>query len=293
MIDLHTHTNYSDGTWNLRKLLEEAQKANVEVLSITDHDTINSYKELERINIKDIFKGKIIPGIEFSTVFDGVMIHLLAYDFDYIKLNNFIQENYENKKLDLKKEFNYMIESCRKNNIKIGNLEYEEDKGWPIDIIFPEIKRHEENKKYFKKEEWENIDIFYNSCVTNKNFPVFVDFSIHYPKANIVADAVRKAGGKLFIAHVFKYRLEDTINFLDVLKQNNIIDGIEVYHSSFTEEQMRALEEYCQANNLFMSGGSDCHGTKKAERKIGVGYGNLNISRKILEKWIDKNINIC
>ena len=60
MIDLHTHTNYSDGTWNLRKILEEAEKTNIEVLSITDHNTINCYKELEKINIKDIFKGKII-----------------------------------------------------------------------------------------------------------------------------------------------------------------------------------------------------------------------------------------
>ena len=120
MIDLHTHTNYSDGTWNLRKILEEAEKTNIEVLSITDHNTINCYKELEKINIKDIFKGKIIPGVEFSTVFDGVMFHLLAYDFEYKKLNNFISENYENKKPDLKKEFNYMIESCKKNNVKIG-----------------------------------------------------------------------------------------------------------------------------------------------------------------------------
>lgn len=285
MIDLHTHTNYSDGTWNLKKLLEEAEKSKVEVLSITDHDTINSYKELEKINIKDRFKGKIIPGVEFSTVFDGVMFHLLAYNFDYKKLKKFICDNYENRKPNLKKEFDYMIESCQKNNIKIKNVEYKEDKGWPIDIIFPEIKKHEENKKYFKEEEWNNIDVFFNSCVTNKNFPVFVDFSIHYPKANLVANAVRNAGGKLFVAHVFKYHLEDTINFLDILKQNNIIDGVEVYHSSFTEEQIRILEEYCKDNNLLMSGGSDCHGEKKVNRKIGVGYGNLDISKDILREW--------
>lgn len=288
MIDLHTHTNYSDGTWDLKKLLEEAEKANIKVLSITDHDTVNSYKKLEKINVKSIFKGNIIPGIEFSTVFDGVMFHLLAYNFDYKKLNNFISENYENKKLDLRKEFNYMIESCRKNNIKIGNIEYEEDKGWPIDVIFPEIKRHIENKKYFKQEEWDDIDIFYNSCVTNKNFPVFVDFSIHYPKANIVADTVRNAGGKLFVAHVFKYHLENTINFLNILKQNNIIDGVEVYHSSFSGEEIKILEKYCRDNNLLMSGGSDCHGEKKSNRKIGSGYGNLNISRGILSGWINK-----
>jgi PHP C-terminal domain protein len=289
MIDLHTHTNYSDGTWNLKKLLEEAEKANIEVLSITDHNTVNGYKELEKINVKEIFKGNIMTGVEFSTVFDGVMFHLLAYDFELKKLNKFIFDNYENKKLNLKKEFNYMIESCKKNNIKIGTLEYEEHKGWPIDIIFPEIKKYEENKKYFKNEEWENIDVFYNSCVTNKKFPVFVDFSIHYPNANIVADAVRNADGKLFVAHVFKYHLEDSISFLDILKQNYIIDGVEVYHSSFSEEQIEILEKYCKKNNLLMSGGSDCHGEKKQNRKIGKGYGNLNINKEILNNWY----NIC
>lgn len=285
MIDLHTHTNYSDGTWDLKRLLEEAEKANIEVLSITDHNTVDSYKELEKINVKNIFKGNIIPGVEFSTVFDGVMFHLLAYDFDYKVLNNFISENYTNKQPDLKKEFNYMIESCKKNNIILGNLEYEESNGWPIDIIFPEIKKYNENKKYFKEEEWNNIDIFYNSCVTNKNFPVFVDFSIHFPKANVVASAVKNAGGKLFVAHVFKYRLDNSIGFLDTLRENNIIDGIEVYHSSFTEEEIKTLEKYCVDNSLLMSGGSDCHGEKKPNRKIGNGYGNLNISKEILSNW--------
>ena len=131
--------------------------------------------------------------------------------------------------------------------------------------------------------------MFFNSCVTNKNFPVFVDFSIHYPKANVVADAVRNAGGRLFVAHIFKYHLEDTISFLDILKQNNIIDGVEVYHSSFTEEQIKFLDKYCKDNNLLMSGGSDCHGEKKADRKIGVGYGKLNISKEILKAWTNKN----
>ena len=285
MIDLHTHTNYSDGTWDLKTLLENAEKSNIEVLSITDHDTIKSYKELEKTDVKNIFKGNIIPGVEFSTVFDGVMFHLLAYDFDYKKLDDFIFKNYESKKLDLQKEFKFMIESCKRNNIKLGELEYEESKGWPIDIIFPEIKKYEENKKYFKQKEWDDIDIFYNSCVTNKNFPVFVDFSIHYPKANIVADAVRNAGGKLFVAHVFKYHLENTIDFLELLRKNNIIDGVEVYHSIFSEEEIKILERYCIDNNLLMSGGSDCHGEEKTDRKIGIGYGNLNISKDILKLW--------
>ena len=59
-----------------------------------------------------------------------------------------------------------------------------------------------------------------------------------------------------------------------------------MYHSSFSEEQIKILKEYCQNNNLLISGGSDCHGEKKANRKIGVGYGNLNISKEAVREWI-------
>ena len=145
MIDLHTHTIYSDGTWNLKKLLEEAEKAQIEVLSITDHDTVKAYKELEKMDYNKIYHGEIISGAEFNTVFDGVAFHLLAYDFDYKKLDTWIYENYENRKPNLEKEFEYMIQSCKKNNIKVGNIVYDEEKGWPIDIIFSEIKKYTEN----------------------------------------------------------------------------------------------------------------------------------------------------
>lgn len=286
MIDLHTHTNHSDGTWSLERLLKEAQDANLEVLSITDHDTVNAYKELNKVNYKNFFTGKIIRGVELNTVFDGVKFELLAYDFDLEKLDGWIYKNYELKKPDLDKEFQMMIESCKKNHIKIGNINYMKDSGlWPIDMIFPEIKKYDENKKYFKQDEWNNIDKFYNSCITNKKFPVFVDFSIHYPKAEEVTRAVKEAGGKIFIAHVFRYQLDNTIGFIDELLKNKIIDGVEVYHSSFSEEQVNILENYCKRNKILVSGGSDCHGDKKANRKIGVGYGDMHIQKEILQQW--------
>ena len=51
MIDLHTHTNYSDGTWDTKRLLEEAEKTKLEVLAITDHDTLDAHFELEKVFI--------------------------------------------------------------------------------------------------------------------------------------------------------------------------------------------------------------------------------------------------
>ena len=70
----------------------------MDILSITDHDTIKAYKELEKIDVPQIYTGKITTGVEFSTVYNGVTFHLLAYDFDCNKLNNWIVENYENRK---------------------------------------------------------------------------------------------------------------------------------------------------------------------------------------------------
>ena len=63
MIDLHTHTKYSDGTWSVEKLLQEAENLKLGIISITDHDTLKAYNKLNTIDYKSIYSGKIIPGI--------------------------------------------------------------------------------------------------------------------------------------------------------------------------------------------------------------------------------------
>ena len=68
MIDLHTHTNISDGTDTVKELLENANNINLEVLSITDHDTTDAYYDV--IKLRDLFKGIIIPGVELKAYYD-------------------------------------------------------------------------------------------------------------------------------------------------------------------------------------------------------------------------------
>ena len=285
MIDLHIHSNHSDGTWSLKRILKKAKKLNLEVISITDHDTLDAYVELEKLKYKKTYSGNIITGIEISTGYDSTAFHMLAYDFDYKILKKYIDEKYKDKKLDLNKEFEYMMNNCRKNNIKTGEIEYKPEDGWPIDAIYAEIRKYPENKQYFTQEEWDDIDVFFISCFSNKDFPVYLDMSIHYPNAKEVAEEVRKAGGKTFIAHIYKYRLKEPIKFLDLLRDNKVIDGVEVEHSTFSEEQTKILKEYCKENKLLMSGGADSHGKKKAERKLGIGYGEMKISKELIKDW--------
>ncbi len=285
MIDLHTHTNFSDGTWSMKKMLEEAEKANIEVLAVTDHDTIKGQKELANMNYGDIYTGKLIPGTEFSVVHDGIYFHLLGYGFDYKKVEEWVTKECEERKLDVKEEFRLMCESCKKNNIKIGNLKYDKTMGWPVEVIFPEIKKHLENKKYFTDEEWNMERGYFERCVTNKKFPVYINVESIFPNAKDVADKIRKAGGKMFVAHLYRYHMDNKIEFLDKLREDGIIDGVEVCHSSFNEEQIDTLKKYCKKYNLLMSAGTDCHGDKKPDIKLGVGTGNMNVSKDLIYKW--------
>ena len=86
MIDLHTHTTYSDGTWDVKTLLKKAKENGVELLAITDHDTVKAYLELKENNYSSYFNGKIISGAEFNCVFNNAKIELLGYNFDIEKI---------------------------------------------------------------------------------------------------------------------------------------------------------------------------------------------------------------
>ena len=68
MIDLHTHTNHSDGTDSVEEILKNAERSNIEILSITDHDSVGAYFELEENpNLRNLYSGKIIVGSELKT----------------------------------------------------------------------------------------------------------------------------------------------------------------------------------------------------------------------------------
>ena len=59
MIDLHLHTNYSDGTDTVKELLVNAENNNLEIISITDHDSIDSYYEIENSEIRNYLKERL------------------------------------------------------------------------------------------------------------------------------------------------------------------------------------------------------------------------------------------
>lgn len=289
MIDLHTHTIFSDGTWSIEKLLENAEKNGVTTLAITDHDTVMPHIRLRNIDVKKYFSGRIITGAEFNCVFNGIKIEVLGYDFDIDKIKDWVESQYS-KGDELKgfeKEFYEYVNICKKNNIKLSpDLKYDPMVKFPVKILYNDMKNYKENDRLLSQSEWSSSDAMFRNSTSNPNFLLYRDFSSQYPSAIEVANKIRECGGEVFLAHLYLYRLENHLKFLDDLNSAGAIDGVEAYYSSFTSEQISTLKNYCEENNLYMSAGTDCHGDKNPSRKVGIGYGNMNVQEDLIYKWL-------
>ena len=85
LVDLHTHSTKSDGTYTPNQLLQEAENKGIEILSITDHETVDAYYEIDKKN----FSGVIIPGIELRTSCFGIAIEFLGSGLDVVIMKRF------------------------------------------------------------------------------------------------------------------------------------------------------------------------------------------------------------
>lgn len=287
MIDLHIHTNYSDGSSTVKEVLEEANKLSLNIISITDHNVVGAYDELEKADIRKLFNGEIIKGCEITTTYNGEVIEVIGYDFDLTTMKKLLKQNVLSTEQKQLKEF----ELIKKRYKEIGvifneeNIVFNPKKESCRSYLVKEIKRYPENYKFFlEKSSIENKSGFTRNEVYNPKSPLYVDESSLYPSLERAIDIVHKSGGLCFLAHVFAY--SPTISKeLDNIVSNYNLDGIECYYTTFTEEQILFLKDYCEKHNLFMSGGSDFHGNNKLNHNMGIGRGNMNIQESLIDSW--------
>ena len=290
MIDLHIHTKYSDGTKSLIEILKEAQSIPLDIISITDHDSVKAYFEIDSIDTYKYYKGKIIVGCEFNCLYDNIRIELICYNFDYKQIDKYLSSFYAIRVVLARKkeELDIYIEKCKKHGIRTSKNLKVDKKLMVIDILYDDIVKYEENKKFFAPEVFNSKTIFYRKCVNDKEFILYKDYYKDVPSALDISKLVKKSGGKVFLAHPYVYALEDHLKFINNIYKDGIIDGLECYHSNFTESQTNTLLEYAKKNNLLISGGTDYHGDKYPQIHLGRGYNNkLKISDEIVDNWIN------
>ena len=292
MLDLHTHTNFSDGASSVEQLLIDAQKSGASVISITDHINIDAYDYLKSINIKNYFKGKIIKGVEIYCGYKGKQIELLGYGIDFEKFKTFLEINFNLEKQikNLQNQFDYLISICQKLGIKTKEtLKADKSLAFVKPFFKDNIQSFPENEKFFSPEIWNDYKKFYRLCVCNSNSPFYIDFSKYYPSVNEVSNAIHNAGGKSIIAHAWIYGFNNTLLEIEEIIKLGNIDGIECYYSDFTKRQSELLIKYCMDNNLLITGGSDYHGINRNCQIATGNNNNLNIPNYLLSQFEEKD----
>lgn len=286
VIDMHTHTNYSDGELSPEQLIIHALEKKVGVLAITDHNTIEGLKTIDRKSeIIEKSGIKIINGIELSAKTDTGRMHILGYNID-------ITNNSLNQKMSI----------LRDNSINsVLSIMEQIKRDYGIRFRYDDIKNLVNANHNLGRPDLAKLCIKYGYARTvqeafdkylvdacNKTRQISSKLQYHE-----CLDLIINSGGVPVLAHPKSLELSEK-EFLVLLKDmiNYGLKGIEVYHSSHTKEEMNYYLEIANKYNLLISGGSDYHGkTVKPDIELGSGKdNNLKIKELSLLNHLNKLI---
>lgn len=258
-VDMHIHTDASDGTWSTEELLELIIKKDIKLFSITDHDTVeNCIRMLD--TVPDYIK--YIVGVEISCTYNNEEYHITAYDFNYknSKLNNLMEFNQMQRK-----EFNTRIV---KFAMKLNNSR---------DIEDYLAYKYDNNRGG-----WDSLNYLADKNIVKNLYEYFEiiklsNEKLYFKDPKEVIEIIKNAGGYPFLAHPSAYVKGENLSIesLNEWKDYGIV-GIECFSPYLKNiEDADYYIKYCTENSLMISGGSDCHGEFN-NRVLGVPKVNFD-----------------
>lgn len=272
-IDLHVHTNVSDGKYSPREVVDMAIKNGVKVLGIADHDTIDAYCDdlIEYAFNKGII---LVPAVEISVKFKGCGIHILGYNFD---LNDaFFKKtlsSFRNNRHD------YLYKVCDKLSgigYRVNVLELDKIQAVTKAHIAIDVISNKDNESLL-------IDSFghipskgeFIESVMNEGCRAYVKKETVSPKEAV--ELIRSAGGRAVLAHPVCYSYEDNLSVDDILLlvRELGIDAIEgnyiyVDRNNKRIDDSNYWNSFARRNNLLSTIGSDFHDFDDIRPEIGL-----------------------
>ncbi len=267
IIDLHIHSRCSDGNLTVDELVREAKTRNIELMSITDHDSIDCQEKATFLAKKN--QIHYVSGVELNVTFShpryheekSISLDFLGYQFDV-----------DNKQLktELQKIAEYREERATKILEKI-NVEFAKEGigkltnndlnkiQESIDGVLgrPHIADYLVKKRIVRTKQ-EAFDKYLVKCDVPK-YPLYLEEA---------SRLIRNAGGVIVLAHPNDPHGTSLVSLTtSLLEQTNIIeesmlghiDGIECWHSRNDAATTRHYVEFAKQHRLIMTGGSDCH----------------------------------
>ena len=252
MIDLHTHTNCSDGTDSPRELVNKAIAQGLEVLGISDHDTTSGWKEAT-----ETLRGslKLALGSEISCLTtDGVSVHMLGllFDSEHAEIQQVLEETRDGRLPRMRK----MIEKMRAEGMDISMEDVEQAMPAGATMGRPHLADALVAKKIVKSRDEAFIDLLHNES------RFYVSHAAPTPAEAIAL--IRRAGGVAVIAHPFashRGQILKAENFSELVAAG--LNGIEVDHRDQNPDERAMLRSIAKELDLVVTGSSDYHGTGK------------------------------
>lgn len=270
-IDLHVHSNASDGSLTPTEVADEAMRMGLSSIALTDHDTVDGIAEImEYTEDKPL---EVVPGIELSCYYKNREIHILGFYMDY-------------KNPNLERELQILKDAREGRNRKM--VELMQADGLPVTM---EKLLHGNPDSVITRAHFARVLVEEGVCKTkDQAFKKYIGIGCKYylPKPQVTCETAMHIlttyGKSSFLAHPLLYHLgySQIDELLDYLMSLGL-KGVEAYHSSNNGYECQRLRSIATAHGLAISGGSDFHGIVKPNIKIGVGRGGMRIPMKLLD----------
>ena len=289
-IDLHIHTNISDGVLSPKEVIDTAVQNGTSIIAIADHDTIDAYSN-ELFDYAEERKITLIPAVEISTKTKKCGIHVLGYNFnlgdehfreELSKLRNSRHDYLYNVASKIE-ELGYAINTEKLDKIEAVTKAH----------IANDVVSNEENADLLIKEfgHIPNKGEFIET-IMNEGCPAYVKKKSISPKE--AAELIRSAGGKVVLAHPVAYKYEDGLSDEDILELVNEmeVDAIEANYHYVDRNDNRIEEsfhwrEFAKKHNLLCTVGSDFHFDDGIRPIIGFKNWDIEFSNEDADKILD------
>jgi predicted metal-dependent phosphoesterase TrpH len=254
MLDLHSHTTFSDGTLTPGDLVDAAIRAGVKALAITDHDTLAGWEQAIQAAGSAL---EIVPGVELSTVENGKSLHILGFYPHREALEPALEERIAGRKRRAK----LMVQKLAKLGypVDLPDLPGNMAPGRPhIAAALVRAGHVGSSREAFDR--W-----------LGDHGPAYVQYEKFSAAEGI--QLLRQSGAVPVWAHPYLFRGGTVETVLPRLVEAGLM-GVEVYHPNHSPSEVHKLETYCQEFGLLMTGGSDYHGPSLDGKKDN--HANLN-----------------
>jgi len=247
--DLHMHSTASDGQYSPSELVRLAKARGIEVLALTDHDTVVGVEDAVHAGLE--FGVNVLRGVELGAA-EYRNLHLLGYNIDpatpaLVDLCGKLVQGRNERKYRI-------IDFLKEKGVPVTLDEVEDIAGGDV-IARPHFARAMMRRGYVS--------------TTREAFDRFLDTEEYQRIERFRADAatcisaIKSAGGKVSLAHPYQVGLED--HEMDYLVKTLVelgLDAIECYYPRHTPEQIALYSQMAKRYGLYATGGSDFHGEK-------------------------------